>query len=506
MAYLNKTIDWFLSKELEDIAYFKENPIEVQQRVLHNLVGKAKDTEWGVQYDYASLQKKNLHEYSQRVPLQEYDQIKHHIERMRKGESQILWDTDIRWFSKSSGTTNDKSKYIPVSMEALNECHYKAGKDIIAIYNQLRPESRVLTGKTLVLGGSYQIDTFSPENKLGDVSAILIQNLPFWAQWLRTPTRKIALMPEWEEKLELMALDTIKERVTSLAGVPSWTLILLKRVLEITGADNLQQVWPELELFVHGGVSFTPYRKQFDKLIDPSRMNYLETYNASEGFFAMQDDLETDDMLLMLNYGIYYEFIPMDTYHQNPQAIPLAQVELNRNYAIVISTNAGLWRYIIGDTVKFTSLRPYKIKITGRTRHFINAFGEEVIIDNAEKALAVACQATGAIITEYTAAPIYISSNEQGAHEWLIEFAKEPDTLENFTQQLDTALKRINSDYEAKRYHDKILRLPQINIAPRGLFNKWLEIRGKLGGQHKVPRLSNSRKLLEELLEIANPK
>jgi len=480
---------------------FRKYPAEVQQETLQKLISKAQDTEWGKTYDYASI--KSIEDFQSHVPLQSYEDVKLYIDRNRLGENNLLWPGEIKWFAKSSGTTNDKSKFIPVSSESLKECHFKGGKDALAIYCQNNPETRIFSGKGLTLGGSHKIDNYSNQSYYGDLSAILIENLPFWTEFIRTPSQEVALLEKFEEKLERIAAETVNENVTSIAGVPSWNLVMLKYLLEHTGKSNVLELWPSLELFIHGGVSFSPYRNQFKKLIPSENMHYLETYNASEGFFGIQDDPSEQDMLLMLDYGIFYEFIPLEEI-DNPYATALSigQVETDKNYALVISTNSGLWRYVIGDTIKFTSLYPHKIIISGRTKHFINVFGEEVIVDNAEKALLTACEKSGAQITDYTAAPVYMSDEHQGGHEWIIEFAKSPLDLDYFTDLLDHALMSINSDYEAKRYRNLTLNRPVIHSAKPGSFYRWLQEKGKLGGQNKVPRLSNERRYLEELLEI----
>ena len=500
MALINSVISWLMKKRIHQIELFMQYPNEVQTEWLRKLLSTARHTEWGRQYDFKSISTPD--QFKNRLPIHDYDSMKGSIDRLRKGEQNILWPSEIKWFAKSSGTTNDKSKFIPVSQEALEECHFKGGKDLLSIYCNTHPETRLFDGKSIAMGGSHQIMEVNNETFIqGDLSAILIQNLPGWIEFMRTPNLSIALMDEWESKIEKMALATIPHNVTNASGVPSWTLLLFRRVLELTGKSNLLEVWPNFELFIHGGVSFIPYREQFRELFPSGHVNYYETYNASEGFFGIQDRDGADDMLLMLDYGIFYEFIPVDQLeNEYPRALSLSEVETDTNYALVISTNSGLWRYLIGDTILFTSLSPYRIKITGRTRNFINAFGEELIIDNAEKALAIACERCHAIISEYTAAPVYFSEKAKGAHEWLIEFEKPPDDLGFFTDILDNALKSLNSDYEAKRYHDMILALPQIRNMPKGTFYSWMKSKGKLGGQHKVPRLSNERKYIEEIL------
>ncbi len=503
MPVLNSLVSWFTVKRMNQIELFKKYPVNVQREVFFDLIDKAKDTEWGKLYDYKSI--KTIEQYRERVPVSDYDKLKPFIERVRQGEKNVLWHSPIKWFAKSSGTTSDKSKYIPVSKEALEDCHFRGGRDVVSMYNSMNPKTRVFMGKGLIVGGSQQINSYDNDIYYGDLSAVLIENMPIWAQLIRTPNASIALMEEWEKKIEMMAQATIKENVTSMSGVPSWTLVLIKRIFEITGCNNLIDVWPDLELFIHGGVSFTPYREQYKKLIQSDKMNYLETYNASEGFFGIQDNPNTQDMLLMLDYGVFYEFIPMEEFDkENPIAISLDEIEMGKNYAIVISTNGGLWRYMIGDTIKFTSKFPFKFVITGRTRHFINAFGEEVIIDNAEKALKIACERTSAAIREYTAAPVFMSTVSKGRHEWLIEFEKEPDDLEHFIELLDSSLKAVNSDYEAKRYKSLSLEIPLVHIARRDVFYDWLKKKGKLGGQHKIPRLANHRDYMDELLEMNN--
>ncbi|MRX48025.1 GH3 auxin-responsive promoter family protein [Pedobacter puniceum] len=501
MTIVNSFLNWIMKKRMHQIELFMKYPNEVQEEWLNTLINSAENTEWGKLYDYKSIE--NERQFKERVPLQSYDTLKPFIEKMLKGEQNILWPSEIKWFAKSSGTTSDRSKFIPVSEEALEECHFKGGKDMLAIYCNNRPDAKMFTGKSLVLGGSHQINQLSPDSFYGDLSAVIIKNLPIWAEMMRTPDMSIALMDNYEEKIEKMARATMEVNVTNIAGVPTWTIVLAKRVLELTGKNNLMEVWPNLELYVHGAVNFEPYQEQFKMLIPNEQMYYLETYNASEGFFGIQDQSEDKDLLLMLDYGIYYEFLPMEHFdEENPKTLSLSEVELNKNYAIIISTNAGLWRYVIGDTVKFTSLDPYRIKITGRTKHFINAFGEEVIIDNAEKALTKACAETNAIIKDYTACPIYFQGNEAGGHEWIIEFEKKPNEFNRFVDILDNTLREVNSDYDAKRFKDMALRRPTVHIAPDNTFYKWLKQKGKLGGQHKVPRLANNRTYVDEILQI----
>ncbi|MBM3432842.1 MAG: GH3 auxin-responsive promoter family protein [Bacteroidetes bacterium] len=479
---------------------WRDNPMNAQRDVLQELVTAAQYTEFGRQYHFSSLF--NIRSFKETVPVHEYEDIKPYIDRIMQGEENVLWDTPIHWFAKSSGTTSDRSKFIPISQESLSNGHYKASKDVLTMYYQFYPESNLLTGKGLVIGGSHTVHALNQEAQYGDLSAVLLQNSPFWGHWLRTPDLSIALMDEWETKIEKLAQATISENVTSISGVPTWTLVLFRRILELTGKSTMQEVWPNLELYLHGGVSFTPYREQFEQIIGKS-IHYLEMYNASEGFFAAQDRPGTDGMLLFPDHGIFMEFMPLSEYGQkHPVTVGLDKVEMDKQYALVISTNGGLWRYIVGDTIQFTQLNPYRIKVSGRLKHYINAFGEEVIIDNSDKAIAAAAQATHAIVSDYTAAPIYFSGDGNGAHEWIVEFEKLPDSLDRFTEALDQSLQQLNSDYEAKRHKSIALRMPQVQLARVGLFRNWLKARGKLGGQHKVPRLSNERTLLEELLSM----
>jgi len=501
MQIINSIVTWLNFKRLYQIDLFKKFPYDAQREVLFNLIDKAKGTQFGEKYDFKSID--SIEKFQERVPVQPYEEIKPYIDRLLKGEQNLLWPTEIKWFAKSSGTTDDKSKFIPVSRETLEDAHFRGGKDILALYTNNYPETELFKGKGLTLGGSHEINKINNESFYGDLSAILIENLPFWTYFIRTPRQEIALMSEWEEKMEKIADATLKENVTSLAGVPSWMLVLIRYILDKTGKNNLLEIWPNLELFTHGGVSFEPYREQFLKLIPTPNMNYLETYNASEGFFAIQDRSDENDMLLMLDYGIFYEFIKVDDLKKsNPKVLHIDDVERNVNYAIIITTNSGLWRYLIGDTVTFTSLYPHKIKISGRTKHFMNAFGEEIIVDNAESALHEACKKTGALIKDYTAAPVFMEEGKKGTHQWLIDFEKMPDDIKKFTHILDVSLQKVNSDYEAKRYKDITLDKPLVTIANKNLFYDWLKAKGKIGGQNKVPRLVNGRQYIDELLEL----
>lgn len=501
MPVINSIIKWVNFKRIYEIELFKKHPFEVQQEVLFAILEKASNTEIGLKYNF-----KNIHsekEFRDQVPVHGYEDIKATVERMMLGEKNLLWPGETKWFAKSSGTTHDKSKFIPVSKDSLEDVHIRGARDVMAIYLENYPESGFLSGKSLTLGGSHKVNNINNNCYYGDLSAIIIENIPFWTEFYRTPSTEISLLEEFEEKIEKIIEHSLGENVTSFAGVPSWYLVLLKRVLEVTGKSNILEVWPNLEVFTHGGVKFEPYREQYEKLIPSDQMHYMETYNASEGFFGIQDEPDKKDMLLMLDYGIYYEFIPMDEFrYDNPTVISLQDVEIGKNYAMVISTNGGLWRYLIGDTIRFTSRSPFKFMITGRTKHFINAFGEELIIDNAEKAFKIACDRTGAIISEYSGGPIYMTDKQKGAHEWIIEFEKLPNDLDHFILLFDGALKTINSDYEAKRHKNLSLEMPHIVLAKKGLFYMWMKRRGKVGGQNKIPRLSNDRQYLNQLIEL----
>lgn len=498
MKFLSPAISRLALLRIAHIERWVANPIATQREVLQDLVTHGQYTSFGRKYGFNEIF--NIRKFKEAVPISEYEDLKPFIDRLFEGEDQVLWNTPVQWFAKSSGTTSDKSKFIPITEESLEDCHYQAAKDVLALYYKFNNDSDLLTGKGLVIGGSHQISKFNDEISVGDLSAVLLQNTPMWANWIRTPELSIALMDEWETKIEQLAQSTIVENVTSISGVPTWTLLLIKRILEITGKQTLKEVWPSLELYIHGGVSFTPYKEQFQKLIGPG-CNYLEMYNASEGFFAAQDDPSVEGMLLFLDHGIFYEFMPTEEYgKEKPRTIGLDKVELDKNYALVISTNGGLWRYLVGDTVKFTSLAPYRIVVTGRLKQFINAFGEEVMVDNTDRAITAAAASTGLVVKDYTAAPIYFGDQNQGAHEWLIEFENTPESLAAFTLALDQHLKSLNSDYEAKRYKDIALGLPKVTALPGGLFHTWLKNKGKLGGQHKVPRLSNDRRYINELL------
>lgn len=503
MQILNSILTWVMKKRIHQMELFMKYPHEVQEEVLKKLIVTARDTEFGQQYGFEDLH--HAEDFKNRIPVHTYEQLFPFVQRLMAGEQNVLWPSEIKWFAKSSGTTNARSKFIPVSPEALEDCHFKGGKDLISIYVNNFPDTEIFSGKGLAVGGSLQSNEFDPtfSSHYGDVSAVIMQNLPPWAQFIRTPSLETALMSNWEDKIEKLAAETSKVNVTNLAGVPTWTVLLLKRIVELEKKNNILEVWPNLEVFFHGAVAFAPYRSLFKSLIPRDGMRYWETYNASEGFFGIQDRSDSEDLLLMLDYGVYYEFIPTEELEREyPKTVSLAGVELGKNYAMVISTNAGLWRYNIGDTVKFTSLSPHRIRISGRTKHFINAFGEEVIIENAEAAITRACELTGAVIDNFTAAPIYLEKDKRGGHEWVIEFKVQPSNLSDFTHLLDETLRKINSDYDAKRAHDLALVAPKVHSVGEGTFYNWMKKRGKLGGQNKVPRLSNSRDFVEEILAM----
>lgn len=496
MGILSSAISRVARLRFWRIEAWRDHPIEAQREVLDDLLAHGQYTLFGQAHGFSQVMDEA--HFKRAVPISEYKDFKPYIERIIAGEENVLWNTPVSWFAKSSGTSGEKSKFIPITEESLEHCHYQAAKDVLTMYYNRYPESELLTGKGLVLGGSHQVSQINEDIYYGDLSAVLMQNTPFWGEWLRTPELSIALMDEWEDKIEAIANSTMKEDVTSISGVPTWTLVLFRRILELSGKSHIKDVWPHLELYMHGGVSFVPYREQFEKIIG-KKINYIDIYNASEGFFAAQDTAE-DGMLLLLAHGIYYEFLPVEYYGTtNPQTVALQDVELGKNYALVISTNGGLWRYMPGDTVQFVSTFPFKIKVSGRLKSFINAFGEEVIVDNADHAIQEACRQTGAVVNEYTAAPVYFSEHGNGAHEWLIEFEKEPESFAVFTKILDESLQSVNSDYEAKRHKNIALHLPEVHSLPIGAFNRWMKERGKLGGQNKVPRLCNSRQYVDEI-------
>ena len=493
----NSVASFFLKRRISQIELFKDYPIEVQQEVLRKMIVYSIDTEIGKKYDFKTI--RHYNDFKERLPTVTYEEIYEDIERNRKGEQNIFWRTPIKWFAKSSGTTNAKSKFIPISFESLEDCHYKAGKDMLSLYFNNNVNSQLLVGKCLRLGGSREIYE-NNDSYYGDLSAIMIDNLPFWAELSSTPSSKTSLIPEWEDKVKAIIKESMNQKVTSFAGVPSWMLSLLQQVIDKTGKDNILEIWQDAEVYFHGGVSFEPYRNLYNKLFPSKDFKYFEIFNASEGFFAIQDQNSSTELLLMLDYGIFYEFIPVNG--SECEIVSLADVKLNTNYEMVITTNSGLWRYKIGDTIKFTCLNPYRVKVTGRTKHFINVFGEELVVENAEMALSKTTELTKSEISNYTVGPIFMSDKTKGSHEWIIEFSKEPDDMNKFTEILDLNLQSLNSDYEAKRYKDSTLELPKIIKGRKNLFYDWLRSRNKLGGQNKIPRLSNSREYVEELLGI----
>ena len=501
MSILTETLTWIMKRRMPRIEAMYLRPLELQEACFKELIEMAASTEWGKKYDYAGI--KNQEQFRDKVPVSTYEELFPYIDRMMQGEQNVLWASPISWFSKSSGTTNARSKFIPVSPESLGDCHMRGGKDMITLLIENKPDTKIFEGKGLSIGGSLSSNPFNDQMLLGDVSAVVMKNLPIWAQMIRTPSLNVALMNDWDQKIERMAHETSLENVTSILGVPTWTMVLINKILEIRGKSNILEIWPNFEFMIHGAVAFSPYRTLFKEQIFPSdQVSYMEIYNASEGFFGIQDDLSLpDEMLLMLDYGIYYEFIPLDVEgNERDTIIPLEEVKVGVNYAIVISTNAGLWRYKIGDTVRFTSTSPYRIKISGRTKSFINAFGEEVIIENAEVAISKALQETGSKMVDYTAAPLFMEGGKSGCHEWVIEFSVPPQDFSKFVEILDRTLREVNSDYDAKRSFDLVLGLPKVHAAPTGTFYQWMDKRGKLGGQHKVPRLSNTREYMNEIL------
>lgn len=495
----NSIFSWYIKKRIHQIDLFKKYPSEVQHETLFKLLNKSQKTEFGLKYDYSTIN--SIDEFRRRVPIQHYKDVEPYINRLKKGEQNLLWPSEIKWFAKSSGTTTGKSKFIPVSKESLEECHYKGGKDLLALYYNNHPKTKLFKGKHLILGGSSQLNYFNKDSYFGDLSAIIVENLPWWCEWRRTPKKQITLQSDWEKKISEMAKTTVNEDVYILAGVPSWTLVLLNKILENSKGRSIEDIWPNLELYMHGGVDFEPYKNQFNNLITSPKMNYVQTYNASEGFFGIQDEINSKSMLMMLDYGMFFEFVPLENIHEtHPKTYLIEEIELNKNYALILTSNAGLWRYSIGDTIKFTSKYPFRFLVTGRVKNFINAFGEELIIENAEKAIAYASIKTKAEVVDYTAGPIYMKNGEKGTHQWLIEFKRPPSNLVEFTNLLDNELKKLNSDYQAKRKDDLNMSLPIIQSMPINTFYDWLKNNGKLGGQHKIPRLSNNRNLIEKIL------
>jgi len=499
---INKSFHWYYGQRIQRIQAFRDRPHKVQEALLFQLFQATKHTEWGKKFDYESI--RSPEDFANRVPIQDYESLKPYINRMMHGEKDVLWSGRVKWFSKSAGTTSDKSKFIPVSNQNLKQCHIRGTWDTMNLFYHQKPKARQFECKSLLMGGSIQPFASYPKTLVGDVSAIMIQHMPYVARPFFTPDFETALMDNFEAKIERMVEIVSQEKdMVMIGGVPSWTVVLFRKILEYTGKDNLLELWPNLELYVHGGVSFTPYKKQFQEFIPSDKMEYMEIYNASEGYFAIQDKLGSDDMLLLLNNGVYYEFLPPDEWYKpNPKAIPLKDVQIGENYAIIISTNAGLWRYTLGDTVQFTSTNPYKIKITGRTKQYVNVFGEEVMVANTDKAIAETCKTLNASVAEYTVAPIYFDGRKKGGHEWIIEFEKTPNNIDAFNDLLDSNLQKINSDYEAKRFKGIALKRLKLRVVPRGSFHRWLKSKGKYGGQNKIPRLSNHRTYIEDIINF----
>lgn len=499
---LNSAFRWFIRKRMMNIELVRNRPVELQRQLFSRLLLQGRNTAFG--RDHGLDEVRNLRQFRRQVPIRTYDEIKPYIQRAQSGEENVLWPGETKWFAKSSGTSSDRSKYLPVTEASLQGCHYKGGKDLLALFCDQRPGAELYDGKHLILGGSSALHNRGAGGYSGDLSAIIVRNLPFWVEARRTPGREIALMENWEEKVEAMAQATLKEDVRILAGVPSWMLVVAKRVLEVSGAATLGEVWPNLQLYMHGGVSFAPYRAEFDALVGETKFPFdcLETYNASEGFFGLEDRLGAGDMLMMLDYGIYFEFVPMSEWGQaEPLALELRELEVGQDYALVISTNAGLWRYALGDVVRITELHPFRMQVVGRTTSYLNAFGEELMVDQAEKAIAEASTLANAHVRDFTAAPVFMNLEETGGHEWCIEFSKPPaGGMDLFASCLDASLRRQNSDYDAKRTAELALRFPRVHAVEPGTFDAWLRSQGKLGGQHKVPRLSNDRAVVEDLM------
>lgn len=494
-------MSWYLKKRIPLIEHSFRNGADVQHQMFTELMGEARKTSFGRDFKLAEV--KTIDQYRERVPLFEYDDLKPYIQRVMHGEQRVLWPGDITWFAQSSGTTSDKSKYIPVSYEALEECQFRGSRDVLAWYYYHNADAKIFQGKGLIVGGSHQVNALAENSYSGDLSAVMMNNMPFIANFLATPSMDIALLPDWENKIQKMIESTHAENVTNISGVPSWTMLLLRGILEKTKASCILEIWPNLELYVHGGVNFSPYKDQFASLVGGD-IAYRETYNASEGFFGVQDNTN-EDMALMLDYGIFYEFIPIELCGtDNPRTLWLDEVEIGKKYAVVLNTNAGLWRYQLGDTIEFTSRNPFRIKITGRTKSFINAFGEELMVENAEKAMTIAQQKTGAVVSEFTAAPVYLKGKKKGRHQWLIEFNTEPESLEYFADVLDQELCNANSDYESKRKGNMVLERLEMVVCKPQTFYKWLKRKQKLGGQHKIPKLCNDRKIIEEIIKINN--
>tara|TARA_B100000963_G_scaffold320051_1_gene302315 strand:- start:1295 stop:2803 length:1509 start_codon:yes stop_codon:yes gene_type:complete len=498
-SFINTVASWMLKKRIHQIELFEKYPLDVQYEELKKLIQISKNTKFGKQYEFSSID--SYETFAERIPSFTYEEYFPIINKTINGNQNIFWPEKIKWFAQSSGTTNSKSKYIPVSNSSLDNCHFKGGKDMLCLYLNNNANSNLFLGKSLRLGGSRKIYE-NNDHYFGDLSAILIDNLPVWAELISTPNNEISLMDKWDEKISAIIKGTLQEDVRSLAGVPSWMLTLLNKLLETTGKKYIDEIWKNLEVYFHGGVSFKPYRSEFNNIISNKKFKYYEVYNASEGFFAIQDQNESDELLLMLDYGVFYEFIEINNTNKSEKIIDLSKVKVGINYALLITTNSGLWRYKIGDTIVFTNLKPFRIKVSGRTKHFINTFGEEVIIENVEKSLEIALKKYNCTIKDFTVAPLYMRNGKKGKHEWMIEFIREPNNIEEFMREIDFQIQNNNSDYKAKRFKNITLDTPRLIKARKNLFYDWLKKKKKLGGQNKVPRLLNERSFIEELIEM----
>lgn len=502
---VNSAFNWYYKKRYKEIEHIMRHPHDAQLQIFKQLINSGRSTEWGKKHGFENI--RNPHDFQKNVPVQDYESLKPYIQRMMDGEKHILWPGRVEMFSKSSGTTSAKSKFIPVSQENFDGCHIKGTWDTMTIIYDQIPDCSIFSGKNFLMAGNHSLYKPGSKTIYGDVSALMVKNMPIIAKPFLEPDFDIVFRDDWESKIKLMTevacRPDVAPMIKMIGGVPTWTIVFFRHILEYSGKSNILEVWPNFEVYIHGGVNIEPYRNQLAQLLPSEKVKFVEVYNASEGYFGTQLYLDDDDMLLLANNGAYYEFVPMDQWHEeNPKAIPLDEVELGKSYAMLISTNAGLWRYLIGDTVMFTSKSPYKIKITGRTKQFVNAFGEEVMVANTDKAIAQACKEMNAIVAEYTVAPIYFQNSGKGGHEWLVEFEKAPDDIQAFNSLLDHKLQMINSDYEAKRYKDMALTQLRLRPLPKGTFLGWMKHRGKFGNQNKVPRLANNRQYVEEILSF----
>ena len=505
---INKIFSSLIRTRMSGVNFMRDKPIQAQNIVFKELAISLNKTQYASDHNLGGLSNViSENNFKSHIPIRTYDEIKPWIERAREGEEDVLWPGKVSWFAKTSGTTSDRSKILPVTKDSLKSNHYKGGRDLLAMFCDLKSAARLYTGKHLIIGGSSTLHPNRKGSYTGDLSAIIIRNLPFWVESRRTPGRDITMLEDWEKKVELMAEKVISQDVRILAGIPSWMLVVLRRVLEKTGKESLIEVWPNLQLYMHGGVGFEPYKEQFKRLVNSDKLCYMETYNASEGLFSIQDSFERNDMLLLVNHGIYYEFLPYSgKVSCYSKAVSLADVKLGLEYALVISTNAGLWRYLIGDIVKVTCISPYRIQVVGRVSAFINVVGEELMVNQAERAVANALENYGLALKEFTAAPRFSEAGVPVGHSWVIEVSNNACTssltADKVSEALDIELKKLNSDYSVKREYDFILQLPEVIFVEEGSFEVWLKEKNKLGGQHKIPRLSNSRKILDEVLRV----